>query len=117
MEIEKPVDNNQAPTEKLIGGITGKGFMPGESGNPGGRPKKKVITEIFEKMLEDPEFVDQVEGSIKKMILSGRMVGQLMLKEMTDRTEGKVVQPIEGNLSMSLAEVIAAGRKRVAERK
>jgi Family of unknown function (DUF5681) len=22
-----------------VGGITGRGFMPGESGNPGGRPK------------------------------------------------------------------------------
>ena len=28
------VDNN----EKTTGGITGKGFQPGQSGNPGGRP-------------------------------------------------------------------------------
>lgn len=23
----------------LVGGVTGKGFVPGQSGNPGGRPK------------------------------------------------------------------------------
>ena len=32
------VENNGATTEGL-GGITGKGFRPGQSGNPGGRPK------------------------------------------------------------------------------
>ncbi len=25
--------------EKQLGGVTGKGFLPGRSGNPGGRPK------------------------------------------------------------------------------
>jgi hypothetical protein len=31
------VENNEAA--RVIGGVTGKGFMPGRSGNPGGRPK------------------------------------------------------------------------------
>lgn len=31
------VENNEAAT--ALGGVTGKGFMPGRSGNPGGRPK------------------------------------------------------------------------------
>ena len=30
------VDNNK----KTTGGATGKGFQPGQSGNPGGRPKQ-----------------------------------------------------------------------------
>jgi len=30
------VDNNK----KTTGGCTGKGFKPGQSGNPGGRPKR-----------------------------------------------------------------------------
>jgi len=33
--VEEQHNNNP----KLLGGITGKGFMPGKSGNPGGRPK------------------------------------------------------------------------------
>ena len=31
------VENNE--TAALAGGVTGKGFVPGRSGNPGGRPK------------------------------------------------------------------------------
>ena len=35
------VENNEKTTKKL-GGITGKGFMPGQSGNPGGRPRNPL---------------------------------------------------------------------------
>jgi hypothetical protein len=38
------VENNAKTTGKLPGGITGKGFRPGRSGNPGGRPKTRPIT-------------------------------------------------------------------------
>lgn len=33
------VENKETNNEKKLGGVTGKGFMPGVSGNPGGRPK------------------------------------------------------------------------------
>lgn len=107
------IENNGETTEKLLGGITGKGFMPGQCGNPGGRPKKKVITEIYERLLEDGAFVQDVELAIRKMVSSGRMVGQLQLKEMAERTEGKVVQPVEGDISIStLAERMALAEQR-----
>ena len=32
-------DEVQEQPKSNLGGITGKGFMPGQSGNPGGRPK------------------------------------------------------------------------------
>ncbi len=35
------VENNEKST-KMLGGITGKGFMPGQSGNPGGRPRNPL---------------------------------------------------------------------------
>ena len=34
------VENNEKTTK--LGGITGKGFMPGQSGNPGGRPRNPL---------------------------------------------------------------------------
>ena len=44
--------NKPITSEKMIGGITGKGFMPGVSGNPAGRPKKVSITESMKSKLE-----------------------------------------------------------------
>lgn len=45
--------NNGHPlktTKKQRGGVTGKGFMPGKSGNPGGRPK--VLSEARDAVKE-----------------------------------------------------------------
>lgn len=39
--MEESVESNEITTKKL-GGVTGKGFMPGKSGNPGGRPKSPL---------------------------------------------------------------------------
>ena len=35
------VVKQQESNGKLVGGVTGKGFKPGQSGNPNGRPKKE----------------------------------------------------------------------------
>ena len=53
MSIES-VANNEKTTKKL-GGITGKGFMPGKSGNPSGRPKntlKDYVRQMFMEMSD-----------------------------------------------------------------
>lgn len=34
-----PVQNHDGTTSKQMGGVTGKGFLPGNRANPGGRPK------------------------------------------------------------------------------
>ena len=45
-------------TEKQRGGVTGRGFLPGQSGNPGGRPKgfavciKERCGENYERLVE-----------------------------------------------------------------
>lgn len=53
MEEEK-VGNNEKTTK--LGGVTGKGFMPGVSGNPSGRPKdtlKAFIAKELREMSDD----------------------------------------------------------------
>jgi hypothetical protein len=113
--VEKPVGNNEKSTGKLIGGITGKGFMPGQSGNLSGRPKKKPMTELYEKLLNDPDVMKKLETSLIQMLGKGNMATVLHLREMTDRVEGKVTQPIEADITVNLADAIAAARKRAGK--
>lgn len=107
--------NNAQTREKLLGGITGKGFMPGESGNPSGRPKKKPITELYEQILSDPETMEMLRKAVIKALSRGQMAMVLQLREMTDRIEGKVTQPIEADVTVNLADAIAEARKRAAQ--
>ena len=93
------VPNNEAttPKEKMLGGITGKGFMPGQSGNPSGRPKKTPITDLFAKMLEDGSTLQEIEKAIRSALKS-RGKGNRSLdavKEMADRVEGRATERVE----------------------
>ncbi len=76
-------------------------FKPGRSGNPGGRPKTKLLTQAYRELLEqvDPKTGKTVAQLIAENIiekaLRGALKGDLAaVKEITDRTEGKVVQPL-----------------------
>lgn len=81
-------------------------WKPGQSGNPKGRPKGiKYVSELLtERLNEVPDTVDGksntktwrelVTDSIFQAILRGNHPG--FLKELLDRTEGKVTQPIGG---------------------
>ena len=60
------VENNDSatslitsPTVKRVGGITGKGFMPGQVANPGGRPKG-LAAYIRERTHDGRDLVDFV---------------------------------------------------------
>lgn len=89
-------------------------WKPGQSGNPTGRPKKKPITELYEEMLNDPELVGVAREAIRNAIRKGSMAMVLQLKEMAERVEGKVVQPIDADLNIStLAERMQKARERI----
>ena len=104
--MDKSVDKQQSNS---LGGCTGKGWKPGESGNPAGRPKNKVyITEILRKLLEQ----DAGDGKTNAELIAEAMVklasspdarGHVpTVKELLDRLEGKVTQPVatEGEITL-----------------
>jgi hypothetical protein len=87
-------------------------WKPGQSGNPAGRPKKKPVTEMYERILSNPDNLSAIEKATVKALLKGNMAMVLQLREMTDRVEGKVTQPIEADITVNLADAIAEARKR-----
>jgi|TARA_Y100000310_G_scaffold311306_1_gene357465 hypothetical protein len=94
MDVDKQRENNG----KQIGGVTGKGFLPGQSGNPGGRKKgsvsfpgmiKKVLAEEDERLK-----MTNLEAIIDKAVDQAKL-GEARAREwLADRAEGKAVQSI-----------------------
>ena len=99
---DKQRDNN-------LGGVTGKGWMPGQSGNPNGRPKKDVcITSLVKELLEQDAgegktYAQLVAEAIVKLSTTPDARGHVpTVKELLDRLEGKVTQPVatEGEITL-----------------
>jgi len=110
--MEENAPENRKPIRKLPKEAEPHKFKPGVSGNPGGRPKKKAITEMYERILNDPIHIAAIEAATVKALRNGNMAMVLQLKEMADRTEGKVTLPIEHDVTVNLADAIAEARKR-----
>ena len=83
-------------------------------GIPGGRPKKRPVTELYERILADPKNIAAIEKAVLKALSRGSMAMVLLLREMAERVEGKVMQPIEADITVNLADTIAEARKRAA---
>jgi Family of unknown function (DUF5681) len=50
LEVGAALKTADKQREKLPGGITGKGFMPGQSGNPGGRPRTAKFSDAVRQL-------------------------------------------------------------------
>jgi hypothetical protein len=86
------VENNDTAT--VLGGVTGMGFMPGRSGNPGGRPKG-LAKRVRELVGPDGErlvafHVDVMEDPEQKM--TDRLVAARWL---ADRGFGRVTLVVD----------------------
>lgn len=76
-----------------------KTFLPGQSGNPNGRPKSITLSEAYRKMLAQVDECDALrrtnaEVLAEKMCGMARAGNVSALREIADRVEGKPHQAI-----------------------
>lgn len=107
-------------------------FQPGQSGNPGGRPKKSPVSDALRKMLE----LDQLPGRalpswnvaekaayqlLKQALRTGKDFRLAPLVEVLDRVEGKARQrnevsgPDGGPMAFELPGTREEIERRIAE--
>lgn len=91
--------------------VVGRPFAKGQSGNPGGRPKKLEITKIYERILRKSANRKEIEASVLDLLKGRRMASVLLLREMAERTEGKVAQEVEISGHLTLESVLEAKKK------
>ena len=94
-----------------------KTWKPGQSGNPGGRPKKTLLTEMTAELLEeiasDPVKRQAFKESMLMKLMAKGVVSAMTLDKLWERHEGKVVQPVQvdGELNLTLSERFSKARE------
>src|SRR5258706_4603943 len=81
-------------TRKQRGGVTGKGFLPGQSGNPGGRPKSErvYLASVYGESGE--KVYDRLEALYKHPKTPAKLKAQIDFF-IIERLHGRAQQPAE----------------------
>ena len=96
--VEKQQDTT--PNGKQLGGVTGKGFMPGKSGNPNGRRPLAVtlaqhVRDIGSEVIDAATGWTRLDAMIRRLFADA-MGGKTQAAEIIlERGWGKVMQPVE----------------------
>jgi hypothetical protein len=97
------VENNlkQRGQNKQLGGITGAGFLPGQSGNPKGRPHTKgLLTALRNKVAETGADGRTVEDQLVEVLVQEALRGKHRLpavEAIFDRLEGRSTLRLDVN--------------------
>jgi hypothetical protein len=90
-------DSNQKTTKGKRGGNTGNGFKPGQSGNPGGRPKKtqEELDLVAACKQKAPEALAVIAGIMNRGENERNRLAAA--QAIIERGYGKAVQPVEAS--------------------
>jgi hypothetical protein len=93
--------NAKQRAAKKPGGVTGKGFIPGQSGNPAGRPRTKGLVAALKsavaEVIPDGRTIEQalVDELVSEALRGRRRLPAIA--EIFDRLEGKPRQALDFN--------------------
>lgn len=78
--------------------VIGRPFQPGQSGNPAGRPKTKPFKRALQEALKAADDDSEMMQAIALALVNKAKEGDVpAIKEIADRLDGKVTQPIGGD--------------------
>jgi hypothetical protein len=102
------VENNREQQPKKLGGCTGKGFMPGQSGNPGGRPKEVGHVRALAK-----KYTEEAIRTLAELMRTGKpdRARVAAAEALLDRAYGKPTQPLAGDESLPVLKIILDGKE------
>jgi hypothetical protein len=110
--------NEDEKTSRLVEAGKATRFKPGVSGNPGGRPKSKYLTDVVDELLveklDSPAGRKQFKEALWKRLLSVTVSGSMTLDKIWSRIEGPIRDELEVTVKDDLAEVIRKARERAA---
>jgi hypothetical protein len=95
MAIASSADLRSAQVNRTVGrGIENlKPWKPGQSGNPGGRPKKTLVDEALATLLDADESAKATQ--IAEMLIQKAINGDVRAAQLImERTEGKPLQKV-----------------------
>jgi hypothetical protein len=92
--------------------VIGRPFQPGQSGNPNGRPKSKPFKRALSEALKAAEDDSDILKAVALALVAKAKDGDVpAIKEIADRLDGKVTQPIGGDEDAGPITVQAIVRK------
>ena len=126
-------DSEQDEPENTSGntlppGMVEKMWKPGQSGNPGGRPKRKVLTDAYTALLDQnipPDLARKLqisESSTYAEVIAMALVREAVkgkvnaAAELADRAEGRVMERVQVNrMGDPLADLLAEFQREYEE--
>ena len=105
-----------------------KMWKPGQSGNPGGRPKRKVLTDAYTALLDQtisPDVARKLQ--IKESSTYAEVIAMALVREavkgkvnaaaeLADRAEGRVMERVQVNrMGDPLADLLAEFQREYEE--
>jgi hypothetical protein len=103
-----PEDHGQNTRPDPVERIKPYQWKPGQSGNPGGRPKNESIVGVLRRLLEQEHNGKPIKELLAERILREALAGKFpYAKELLDRVEGRVTDAHEVRHKLDPARTLA----------